>query len=104
MKENSADKKPFTKSRLVKELSWTCELPQTKVKAMLDALAEIARREARNTFVLPGMCKLEIVRRKPRKVRNPRTGETFMLPERDALRSRARTRALSSRMSKGLVT
>ena len=86
MKENSADKKPFTKSRLVKELSWTCELPQTKVKAMLDALAEIARREARNTFVLPGMCKLEIVRRKPRKVRNPRTGETFMLPERDALR------------------
>ena len=86
MKENSTERKPFTKSRLIKELSWTCELPQTKIKAILEALAEIARREARNTLVLPGICKLEVVRRKPRKVRNPRTGETFMLPERDALR------------------
>ena len=86
MRENSTGKKPFAKSRLVKELSWSCELPQTKIKALLETLAEIARREARNTFVLPGICKLEIVRRKPRKVRNPRTGETFMLPERDALR------------------
>ena len=86
MKENSTERKPFTKSRLIKELSWTCELPQTKVKAILETLVEISRREARNTLVLPGICKLEVVRRKPRKVRNPRTGETFMLPERDALR------------------
>ena len=86
MKDKIADKKPFTKSRLVKELSWACELPQTKIKSLLETLAEIARREAHNTFILPGMCKLEIVRRKPRKVRNPRTGETFTLPERDALR------------------
>ena len=86
MKDTGTERKPFTKSRLVKELSWTCELPQTKVKALLEALVEISRREARNTFVLPGICKLEVVRRKPRKVRNPRTGETFMLPERDALR------------------
>ena len=86
MKDISTDKKPFTKSRLIKELSWTCELPQTKIKAILETLVEISRREARNTLVLPGICKLEVVRRKPRKVRNPRTGETFMLPERDALR------------------
>lgn len=86
MKENSTERKPFTKSRLIKELSWTCELPQTKVKTILETLVEISRREARNTLVLPGICKLEVVRRKPRKVRNPRTGETFMLPERDALR------------------
>lgn len=86
MKENSTGKKSFSRSRLVKELSWTCELPQTKVNAVLTALAELARREAPNTFVLPGICKLEVVRRKPRKMRNPRTGESFMLPERDALR------------------
>ena len=86
MRENSTERKSFTKSRLVKELSWTCALPQTKVKAVLESLVAVARREARNTFVIPGVCKLEVVRRKPRKVRNPRTGETFMLPERDALR------------------
>ncbi|MBR2838905.1 MAG: HU family DNA-binding protein [Kiritimatiellae bacterium] len=78
--------KSFTKSRLVKELSWSCGLPQTKVKALLEEIVGIARREAGSTFVLPGICRLEVVRRKPRKVRNPRTGETFMLPEREALR------------------
>ena len=79
-------KKPFSKSRLIKELSWSCQLPQTQVSAILETLVVIARREAPNTFVLPGICKLEVVRRKPRKMRNPRTGESFMLPERDALR------------------
>ncbi len=86
VKESSTGKKSFTRSRLVKELSWTCELPQTKVSAILTSLAELARREAPNTFILPGICKLEVVRRKPRKMRNPRTGESFMLPERDALK------------------
>ncbi len=76
----------FTKSRLIKELSWTCELPQTKVKAIMENLVAIAKREAKATFIVPGLCKLEVVRRKPRKVRNPRTGETFMLPEREALK------------------
>lgn len=78
--------KAFTKSRLVKELSWTCQLPQTKIKEILESLVAITKREAGATFVLPGLCKFEVVRRKPRKVRNPRTGETFMLPEREALR------------------
>ena len=78
--------KAFTKSRLIKELSWTCELPQTKVKQLMESLVAIAKREAKATFVVPGLCKLEVVRRKPRKVRNPRTGETFMLPEREALK------------------
>ena len=86
MKDGISGKKPFTKSRLVKELSWTCALPQNKIKEILAALGELSRREARNTFVIPGICKLEVVRRKPRKMRNPRTGKTFMLPERDALR------------------
>ena len=86
MKENNTGKKSFTRSRLVKELSWTCGLPQTKVSAILTSLAELARREAPNTFIVPGICKLEVVRRKPRKMRNPRTGESFMLPERDALK------------------
>lgn len=76
----------FTKSRLIKELSWTCQLPQTKIKEMLEHLLALTKREAKTTFVLPGLCKFEVVRRKPRKVRNPRTGETFMLPEREALR------------------
>ena len=28
----------FTKSRLIKELSWTCQLPQTKIKELMENL------------------------------------------------------------------
>ena len=79
-------KMTYTKSRLVKELSWKTQLPQGKVKELLAGLAEIACREARGTFVLPGLCKFEVTRRKARKIRNPRTGEILVLPEHDALR------------------
>ena len=79
-------KMTYTKSRLVKELSWKTQLPQGKVKELLAGLAEIACREAHGTFVLPGLCKFEVVRRKARKIRNPRTGEILVLPEHDALR------------------
>jgi nucleoid DNA-binding protein/DNA-directed RNA polymerase subunit RPC12/RpoP len=85
--------KAFTRSRLIKELSWSCELPQTSVKLFLEKLVEIAKREAKSTFVIPGLCKLDVVRRKSRKVRNPRTGQTIVLPEREALRISA-SRAL----------
>lgn len=81
-----AKKHMYTKSRLVKELSWKTELPQGKVKDLLTALAEIACREARDTFVLPGLCKFELAHRKERKIRNPRTGDVLMLPEHDTLR------------------
>lgn len=79
-------KKTYTKSRLVKELSWKTQLPQDKVKELLAGLAEIACREARGTFVLPGLCKFEVIRRKARKLRNPRTGEILVLPEHEVLR------------------
>lgn len=82
----NAERKSITKSQLVKELSWKAGVAQIKVKELLAALAEIVRREAVNTFVLPGVCKLEVVPRAPRKIRNPRTGETLMLPERNGLR------------------
>lgn len=81
-----AKKHMYTKTRLVKELSWKTELPQGKVRDLLAALGEIACREARGTFVLPGLCKFELSHRKERKIRNPRTGEILMLPEHDALR------------------
>ena len=79
-------KKTMSKSQLVKELSWKAGVSQAKVKEMLEALKEIAQRETANTFILPGLCKLESVRRKARKLRNPRTGEVLMMPERNAVR------------------
>ena len=80
-------KRAYTKSRLIKELAFRAGISQHQSRAALEAIIEIAYREAKaNYFILPGLCKFDVVRREPRKVRNPITGEQLMLPARDALR------------------
>ncbi len=79
-------KRAYTKSRLIKELAFRAGISQRQSRAALEAIIEIAYREAKaNYFILPGLCKFDVVRREPRKVRNPITGEQLMLPERDSL-------------------
>lgn len=79
-------KRAYTKSRLIKELAFRSGITQLQSRAALEAIIEIAYREAKNNyFVLPGLCKFDVVRRKPRMVRNPVTGEQLVLPARDAL-------------------
>ena len=80
-------KRAYTKSRLIKELAFRAGISQRQSRAALEAIIEIAYREAKaNYFILPGLCKFDVVRREPRKVRNPITGEQLMLPAREALR------------------
>ena len=83
--ENSKNR-AYTKRRLVKELAFRAGITQNQAKEALEAIIEIAYREARaNQFILPGLCKFDVVRRRARNVRNPITGEALVLPERDAL-------------------
>ena len=82
-----AKKRVYTKTRLVKELAFKAGISQNQSRAVLETLLDIAYREARNNFfILPGLCKFDVVRRSARNVRNPVTGEMLVLPERDALR------------------
>jgi nucleoid DNA-binding protein/DNA-directed RNA polymerase subunit RPC12/RpoP len=84
---DSPKKRVYTKSRLIKELAFRSGISQNQARAALEAIIEIAYREAKaNFFILPGLCKFDVVRRKARAVRNPVTGEALVLPERDALR------------------
>ena len=85
--DGTPKKRAYTKSRLIKELAFRAGISQHQSRAALEAIIEIAYREAKaNYFILPGLCKFDVVRREPRKVRNPITGEQLMLPARDALR------------------
>ena len=85
--EEAPKKRAYTKSRLIKELAFRAGISQRQSRAALEAIIEIAYREARaNFFILPGLCKFDVARRAPRTVRNPMTGEKLVLPERDALR------------------
>ena len=83
--ENSKSR-AYTKRRLVKELAFRAGITQNQAKEALEAIIEIAYREAKaDQFILPGLCKFDVVRRRARNVRNPITGEALVLPERDAL-------------------
>ncbi len=45
----------------------------------LDSLAELAYKEAKNTFTIPGLGKLKLKNRAARMGRNPATGETIQI-------------------------
>ena len=78
----------YTKSRLFKELAYKAGVKKALSRKILDALAEIIYREAANGgFVLPGICKFDVVERKARRLRNPRTGEVLVLPAHKTLRA-----------------
>jgi len=74
------------KQELVSELSASSGIPKSTVADLLENLSTIAYREARNSFILPGICKLKVVRKKASKHRNPATGKMMLIGERDILK------------------
>lgn len=87
-------KNTYTKSMLVRELSFSTGITQKSARFVLEALCYIAYREAADQgFTIPGLCRLDIIRRKERKMRNPQTGENILIAEHDALRVRALKKA-----------
>ena len=88
------ENKNYTKLDLVREIAFTVGITQKKARFVLDALQFIAYREAaHNGFTIPGICKLDIIKRKERQVRNPQTGEKILIGEHDALRVRVLKKA-----------
>jgi DNA-binding protein HU-beta len=71
--------KAMTKSQLVSKLADKASLTKKAAGEILEHLAEIAYKEAKNTFTLPGLGKLVLVNRKARMGRNPATGETIKI-------------------------
>ena len=62
----------------------------TKKQAVeiLEYLAQLAYKHAKNTFTLPGLGKLVLVNRKARVGRNPLTGETIQIPAKRVVKFR----------------
>lgn len=80
--------KSLTQSQIVAKLAEDNQLPKKQVKSFLDNLADMACKEAKNGFTLPGLGKLVLVQRKARKGRNPATGETIKIPAKKVLKFR----------------
>ncbi|MDR0307139.1 MAG: HU family DNA-binding protein [Chitinispirillales bacterium] len=72
--------KSLTQTQVIQKLAEDEQLTKKQVKALLDSLAALAYKEAKNGFILPGLGKLVLVQRKARTGRNPATGEAIKIP------------------------
>ena len=81
-------KKPMTKTQIVAGLAEKTQLTKKQVGQVLAELADMACKEAKVGFTIPGIGKLVVVNRKARKGRNPATGETIKIPAKKVLKFR----------------
>jgi DNA-binding protein HU-beta len=80
--------KAMTKSQIMTKLADMTDLTKKDVAAVMDAQAQLAYKEARNGYTVPGLGKLVVVKRKARTGRNPQTGEPIRIPAKTALKFR----------------
>jgi DNA-binding protein HU-beta len=80
--------KAMTKSQLVAKVAEKASLTKKAAGEILDFIAEVAYKEAKNTFTLPGLGKLVLVQRKARMGRNPATGEAIKIKAKKVVKFR----------------
>jgi DNA-binding protein HU-beta len=80
--------KAMSKTAIVAHFANKFELKKKVTAQLFEELANVAYREARNSFTLPGIGKLVLVNRKARLGRNPKTGETIQIPAKTVVKFR----------------
>ena len=71
--------KALTKSQIAAELAAKSDLTKKAAVDILEFIAQLAYKNAKNSFTLPGLGKLVLVNRKARMGRNPATGEAIKI-------------------------
>ena len=80
--------KKLSKSQLAAELAGPSGLTKKAAAELLDHLAALAYKHAKNTFTLPGIGKLVLVDRKARMGHNPKTLQPIHIPARKVVKFR----------------
>ena len=80
--------KTLTKSQIAATLAEKHALTKKQVVEILDSIVELAYKNAKNSFTLPGLGKLVLVNRKARMGRNPATGATIKIPAKKVVKFR----------------
>lgn len=80
--------KQMTKAQLVTALAEKADLTKKQVEDVLGNLTQIAYKEAKKGFTIPGIGKLVLAHRKARTGRNPATGEPLKIPAKTVLKFR----------------
>lgn len=80
--------KSMTKSQIADHLAGKAGITKKTAVQILDELAALAYKEAKNTFTVPGIGKLVLSNRKARMGRNPQTGEPIKIPAKRVVKFR----------------
>lgn len=80
--------KAMTKSQIAEHIAEKVEIKKSQAMAALNEIAALSYKEAKNTFTLPGIGKIALVKRKARTGRNPQTGEAIKIPAKKAVKFR----------------
>jgi len=85
-----ADARRMGKSELFSHFAERFEMKRTQAREFFDALSELAEKELKRSgeFVLPGVVKLVVQKRKARMGRNPATGEAIKIPAKTVVKAR----------------
>lgn len=90
-KKATAVKERFTKTQILAEIAENTELSKKQVQSVLDELTDVIERHIKKRscgeFVMPGLMKIQTVKKPARKARpgvNPFTGEEIMIAAKPA--------------------
>jgi len=80
--------KAMSKSQVAAALAEKAGLKKKQAVEILGIIADLAYKQAKNSFTLPGLGKLVLVNRKARVGRNPATGEQIQIPAKRVVKFR----------------
>ena len=80
--------KSMTKSQVADHLADKGGITKKAASQILEELASLAYKQAKNVFTLPGIGKLKLANRKARMGRNPQTGEPIQIPAKRVVKFR----------------
>ena len=78
----------MSKSQVAASIAEKTGLTKRQATDVLEQIAQLAYKNAKNTFTLPGLGKLVLVNRAARMGRNPATGETIQIPAKRVVKFR----------------
>jgi|SRR5438477_11932743 len=80
--------KALTKSQIAASIAETSGMSKKQAVEIFDTIAQLAYKNAKNSFTFPGLGKLVLVNRKARMGRNPATGEAIKIPAKRVVKFR----------------
>ena len=83
-----AQAKPMSKSEIAQHIADKTGITKKTAVQVLEEIADLAYKQAKNSFTIPGLGKLVLVNRKARQGRNPATGESIKIPAKRVVKFR----------------